>query len=85
MFLVPELARPWSRWRAFVRHSARAAAPFIPLRFLAGRGFGVMNLINFLYGSAVLGFGALVPLYAQDRYGLSILAAARCSPPGPSA
>ena len=59
---------------AFVRHAARAESPFISLRFLAGRGFGVMNLLNFLYGSAVLGFAPLVPLYAQDRYGLSSLA-----------
>jgi EmrB/QacA subfamily drug resistance transporter len=60
---------------AFVRHAARAESPFISLRFLTGRGFGVMNLINFLYGSAVLGFAPLVPLYAEDRYGLSSLAA----------
>jgi MFS family permease len=33
-----------------------------------------MNLLNFLYGSSVLGFGALIPLYAQARYGLAILA-----------
>jgi EmrB/QacA subfamily drug resistance transporter len=59
----------------FLRHSARAPAPFLPLRFLTGRGFGVMNLLNFLYGAAVLGFAPLVPLYAQDRYGLPALAA----------
>ena len=34
-----------------------------------------MNLLNFLYGSAVLGFAPLVPLYAQERYGLPALAA----------
>ncbi len=34
-----------------------------------------MNLLNFLYGGAVLGFAPLVPLYAQDRYGLPALAA----------
>jgi EmrB/QacA subfamily drug resistance transporter len=60
---------------AFVRHSARAQAPFIPLRFLSGKGFGVMNLLNFLFGSAALGFAALVPLYAQNRYGLRSLEA----------
>jgi EmrB/QacA subfamily drug resistance transporter len=60
---------------AFVRHSARAQSPFISLRFLTGRGFGAMNLINFLYGSAVMGFAPLVPLYAEDRYGLPALAA----------
>jgi EmrB/QacA subfamily drug resistance transporter len=60
---------------AFVRHSARAPSPFISLRFLIGRGFGVMNLMNFLYGGAVLGFAPLVPLYAEERYGLPALAA----------
>jgi EmrB/QacA subfamily drug resistance transporter len=60
---------------AFVRHSSRAQSPLISLRLLAGRGFGVMNVLNFLYGSAVLGFAPLVPLYAQDRYGLPALAA----------
>ena len=73
-FLVPELVAAVALV-AFVRHSARAAAPFIPLRFLAGKGFGVMNLLNFLFGSAALGFAALVPLYAHDRYGLRSLEA----------
>jgi EmrB/QacA subfamily drug resistance transporter len=59
----------------FVRHAARAASPFVPLRLLAGREFAVMNVINFLIGSAILGFGALVPLYAQERYHLPTLAA----------
>ena len=73
-FLVPECVAAASA-TAFVRHSARARSPFISLRFLTGRGFGVMNLLNFLYGSAVLGFAPLIPLYAQDRYGLPALAA----------
>ncbi|HEU5419068.1 MAG TPA: MFS transporter [Streptosporangiaceae bacterium] len=72
-FLIPECAAAISLV-AFVRHSARAASPFIRIRYLAGHGFGVMNLLNFLYGSSVLGFGALIPLYAHDRYGLAILA-----------
>jgi EmrB/QacA subfamily drug resistance transporter len=56
---------------------ARAGRPgaILPLRFLRGRGFGVMNLINFFYGGAALGFSALVPLYAQNRYGMNSLAA----------
>jgi EmrB/QacA subfamily drug resistance transporter len=60
---------------AFVRHSRRAAAPFIPYRLLRGSGFAVMNLINYVYGAAALGFAALVPLYAQDRYGIAPLGA----------
>jgi EmrB/QacA subfamily drug resistance transporter len=59
----------------FVRHSRTDAAPFVPSVLLRGRGFGVMNLINYLYGAAVLGFGALVPLYAQQRYGIAPLGA----------
>jgi EmrB/QacA subfamily drug resistance transporter len=59
----------------FLRHSKYATAPFISMQLLRGRGFGVMNLINFLYGAAALGFGALVPLYAQDRFNMPILQA----------
>ncbi|HZC25808.1 MAG TPA: MFS transporter [Actinopolymorphaceae bacterium] len=53
----------------FVRHTRREAAPFIPLRLLRGKGFGIMNLINLLFGTAALGFGALLPLYAEQRFG----------------
>ena len=58
----------------FVRHSRTDPAPFVPYQLLRGRGFGIMNLINYLYGAAALGFAALVPLYATDRYGISALA-----------
>jgi MFS family permease len=34
-----------------------------------------MNAINLLYGAAVLGFGALVPLYAESRFGIQPLQA----------
>jgi EmrB/QacA subfamily drug resistance transporter len=60
----------------FLRHSRRDAAPFVPYRLLRGRGFGVMNLINYVYGAAALGFAALVPLYASQRYGIAPLGAA---------
>jgi EmrB/QacA subfamily drug resistance transporter len=73
-FLIPECVAAVALV-AFVRHSARAPAPFISIRFLTGTGFGVMNLLNFLFGSAALGFAALVPLYAQERYGLRSLEA----------
>jgi EmrB/QacA subfamily drug resistance transporter len=73
-FIVPELLAV-AAGALFLRHTARAAAPFISLRFLTGPGFGIMNLLNFLYGAAVLGFGPLVPLYAQERYHLPALAA----------
>lgn len=57
----------------FVRHTKRHAAPFIPYRLLRGKGFGVMNVINLFYGASALGFGALVPLYAEQRYGMAPL------------
>lgn len=59
----------------FIRHSRRDPAPFVPYQLLHGRGFGLMNLINYVYGAAALGFAALVPLYAQDRYGIAPLGA----------
>lgn len=60
---------------AFMRHSRTDEAPFVPYRLLRGRGFGIMNLINYLYGAAALGFAALVPLFAQERYGIAPLGA----------
>jgi EmrB/QacA subfamily drug resistance transporter len=57
----------------FVWHTGHSAAPFIPPRLLRGSGFGVMNVINFLYGSAALGFSALVPLYAIQRFHIRTL------------
>lgn len=57
----------------FLRHSKRYATPFVPYRLLRGRGFGVMNVINLLYGAAALGFAALVPLYAEERFHLAPL------------
>lgn len=59
----------------FMRHSRRHEAPFIPLDLMRGRGFGVMNLLNFVYGACTVGFGALVPLYAEHRFGIHAAAA----------
>ena len=59
----------------FFRHSHRARAPFIPPRFLDGPDFGRMNVINLLFGCAAAGFSALAPTFAQDRLGVSALAA----------
>jgi EmrB/QacA subfamily drug resistance transporter len=73
-FLVPEVLG-LTAGLLFVRHIQRHTAPFIPARLLYGHGFGVMNLINFVYGGAVLGLAAVVPLYAELRYRLHPLAA----------
>jgi EmrB/QacA subfamily drug resistance transporter len=70
-FLVPLIAAIVGG-RLFLVHSRRAAAPFIPIELLTGKGFGMMNLINMLFGTAVLGFGVLVPLYAENRYHIGI-------------
>lgn len=59
---------------SLVRHTLRHRAPFIPATLLFGRGFGAMNVINLLVGGAVLGFGVMIPLYAQLRFHLDPLA-----------
>jgi EmrB/QacA subfamily drug resistance transporter len=58
---------------AFIRHNRREADPFIPSRLLRGRGLGVVNLLNFLWGFAGWGMATLVPLYAEDRFRLPAL------------
>jgi EmrB/QacA subfamily drug resistance transporter len=59
----------------FVRHIRRAQAPFISARLIFGRGFFVVNVLNTIFGSAALGIGALIPLYAEDRFQISSLSA----------
>ncbi len=59
----------------FVGHVRRHPAPIISAEFLLGRSFGLVNLINFMYGAAALGFTALVPLYAEERYSMHPLEA----------
>jgi EmrB/QacA subfamily drug resistance transporter len=71
-FWAPELAAI-GLGVLFVRHAGRTATPVVPLLLLRAKGFAVMNGLNFMVGSAALGFGALVPLYAQQRYGISAL------------
>lgn len=71
-FLIPE-AIAIVALVLFVRHAARGSAPFIPLRLIRGRGFGIMNMINFLQGAAAIGFGSLIPLFALDRFNIPIL------------
>ncbi len=74
VFLISELAAI-SFGVLFVRHSKNDKAPFVPYELLRGRGFAAMNLINYLNGAAALGFSALVPLYAEYRYGIAPLGA----------
>lgn len=74
MFVAP-LAAGLALAGLFLRHSAVHEHAFIPKQMLWGRGFGVINTLNFLFGFTVLGFGPLLPLYAVHRYGLDALAA----------
>jgi EmrB/QacA subfamily drug resistance transporter len=72
LFIVPVAAGLLGlAW--FGRHIRRTPDPFIAPAFIAGRGFGAVNVINILYGGAVAGLLALVPLYAVDRYRISTL------------
>jgi EmrB/QacA subfamily drug resistance transporter len=57
----------------FGRHIRRVTDPFIAPRLIGGRGFGAVNVINILYGGAVAGMLALIPLYAVERYHISAL------------
>jgi EmrB/QacA subfamily drug resistance transporter len=62
--------------RLFLRHAARHTDAVIPLRLLRGRSLGLLNVVNVLFGAGAIGFAALLPLYAQTRYGILPLAAA---------
>jgi EmrB/QacA subfamily drug resistance transporter len=71
-FVVPVLAGLIGLAQ-FARHIRRTKDPFIAPGLIAGRGFGAVNVINILYGGAVAGLLALIPLYAVDRYQISTL------------
>jgi EmrB/QacA subfamily drug resistance transporter len=58
---------------ALARHSGRTRNPLVPMAFVTGPGFGIINLINVAYGACVLGLATLLPLYGQVRYHLSVL------------
>jgi EmrB/QacA subfamily drug resistance transporter len=73
--LIPEVAAALCAWR-LGRHLRHTEVPIIPIDLFRQRPFFVMNMLNVLYGAAVLGIGALVPLYAEDRYHLRPIDAA---------
>lgn len=58
-----------------LRHCRRHPDPVIPVRLLATPGLGAINIANVLYGAAALGFAALVPNFAEQRYSIAPLAA----------
>jgi EmrB/QacA subfamily drug resistance transporter len=60
----------------FVRHCNRVDSPVIPVRLLRERAFALMNFIAIVYGASAVGFAALVPLFAEERYHMPQLEAA---------
>jgi MFS family permease len=59
----------------FFHRARHVPGSFIAGDLLYGPGFRVLNPLNLMYGAAVLGFGALVPMYAERRFGLGALEA----------
>jgi EmrB/QacA subfamily drug resistance transporter len=58
----------------FVRHCTRTTNALVPVHLLRGRVFAATNAVNLVWGACAIGFGSLVPLFAEDRYGLTPLA-----------
>ncbi len=71
---LPLLVAVVAGW-AFVRHLRRVEQPFIEPRLLFGRDFGVVNLVNVIFGGIPVGVVVLAPLYAINRYGVDALSA----------
>ena len=70
-FLVPFVLRGL---RLGIRAPLRPGRnPVIPFQLLRGRVFAATNAINVVWGACAIGFGSLVPLFAEDRYGLTPL------------
>lgn len=71
-FLLPFAFAVLCGW-AFLRRCMRVADPLIPPHLLKGRAFAASNAVNVVWGACAIGFGSLVPLFAEDRYHLSPL------------
>jgi EmrB/QacA subfamily drug resistance transporter len=71
-FIAPLAIAVVGLWM-FFRHINRSEHPFIAPGLVHGPGFGPVNLVNALYSGVTFGMMALVPLYATDRYGISVL------------
>lgn len=54
----------------FFKHIRTAEQPFILPRFIYGKGFGAVNMVNMLFSGSIIGSLALIPLYAVNRYGI---------------
>jgi EmrB/QacA subfamily drug resistance transporter len=71
-FLVSLIVASVSFW-LFFRHIGRTANPFVVPRLIFGSKFGPVNLTNSIYGGFTMGAMALLPVYAENRYGLGAL------------
>src|SRR5699024_8479263 len=71
-FVLPLVVAIVSLWR-FVHRIHRSASPVIMPRLIHGSDFGIVNLVNIIYGGAAIGLLVLVPLYATNRYGMNAL------------
>lgn len=71
-FVVPSIVAGVSLW-LFFRHINRLANAFIVPRLIYGSKFGPVNLFNAIYGGFTMGAMALIPVYAENRYGLGAL------------
>lgn len=71
-FVIPIIVAVAALWY-FLHHIKRKDNPFIEPRLIHGRGFGVINLVNVMYGGSSVGLLVLVPLYAINRYGMNAL------------
>jgi EmrB/QacA subfamily drug resistance transporter len=60
--------------RFLLRHLHRHPDPIVSPRLLTGQRLGLMNVMNVLFGAAVIGFSALLPHYAQIRYQMTPIA-----------
>lgn len=69
-FLIPEIIAVAFSF-VYVRHAGRAPVPIINIKLLRTRSYFVVNLVAGIYGGCALGIGTLVPLYGEDRYGLT--------------
>jgi MFS family permease len=57
----------------FLHHIHGRTAPFIDPELIHGANFGVVNIVNAIYGGVRSGMIALLPLYAINRYGVDAL------------
>lgn len=57
----------------FMRHIHHVPSPFIDPVLIHGPNFGVVNVVNVVYGGVRSGMVALLPLYATTRYAIDAL------------